>query len=196
MLLPLQLSSLTCPSLHHWDLAFAKVFFWFPMLSWLTLLAILNSCASPQPSTNHVILNLSTAISVPNGEVFEGRPCIYSVPCGMPALSTAAGTWVLDKCLLNEWTFITIHAHNCSNNNTYMCMCPRSVTRSCLTLCDPMDRSPPGSSVCGVSQARILEWVAISSSRGSSWPRDLTCVSWTGRWVLYHWAPWEASEET
>ena len=37
--------------------------------------------------------------------------------------------------------------------------------QSCLTLCDPMDSSPPGSSVHGISQARILEWVAISSSR-------------------------------
>ena len=40
----------------------------------------------------------------------------------------------------------------------------------CLTFCDPMDCSPPGSSVLGISQARVLEWVAISSSRGSSWP--------------------------
>ena len=50
------------------------------------------------------------------------------------------------------------------------------VTQSCLTLCDPMDCSPPGSSVHGILQARILEWVAISSSRGSSQPsRDRTC---------------------
>ena len=42
----------------------------------------------------------------------------------------------------------------------------------CPTLCDPMDCSPPGSSVHGILQARTLEWVAISSSRGSSQPRD------------------------
>ena len=46
----------------------------------------------------------------------------------------------------------------------------------CLTLCNPMDCSPPGSSVYGISQARILKWVAISSSRGSSLPRDQTCI--------------------
>ena len=46
------------------------------------------------------------------------------------------------------------------------------VAQSCLTLCDPMDCSPLGSSVLGILQARILEWVAISSSRGSSGPRD------------------------
>jgi len=47
----------------------------------------------------------------------------------------------------------------------------------CPTLCDPMDCSPPGSSVHGILQARTLEWVAISSSRGSSQPREQTQVS-------------------
>ena len=47
----------------------------------------------------------------------------------------------------------------------------------CLTLCDPMDYSPPGSSVHGILQARILEWPAMPSSRGASLPRDRTCVS-------------------
>ena len=45
-----------------------------------------------------------------------------------------------------------------------------AVTRSCRTLCDPVDCSLPGSSVCGIFQAKILEWVAISSSRRSLWP--------------------------
>ena len=49
--------------------------------------------------------------------------------------------------------------------------------QSYLTLCNPADCSPPGSSVHGISQARILEWVATSSSRGSSRPRDWTQVS-------------------
>ena len=51
------------------------------------------------------------------------------------------------------------------------------VAQSCPTLCDPMDCNPPGSSVHGILQARILEWVAISFSRGSSQPRDRTRVS-------------------
>ena len=51
------------------------------------------------------------------------------------------------------------------------------VAQSCLTLCDPMDCSRPGSSVHGILQARILEWVAISFSRGSSRLRDRTQVS-------------------
>ena len=65
-----------------------------------------------------------------------------------------------------------------------------SDTRSCPTLCNPMDCSLPGSSVHGILPARILEWVAISSSKGSSLPRDWTrvsCVSCIGRWILYHW---------
>ena len=56
-----------------------------------------------------------------------------------------------------------------------------------VTLCDPMDCSLPGSSVCGILQARILEWVAMPSSRGSPQPRDGTHVSCIGRRVLYHW---------
>ena len=55
-----------------------------------------------------------------------------------------------------------------------------------------MDCGPPGSSVHGILQARILEWVALSSSKGSSQPRDQTHVSCIGRWVLYHWATREA----
>ena len=58
--------------------------------------------------------------------------------------------------------------------------------QSCPALCDPMDCSPPGSSVHGILQARILEWVAIPFSRISSQPRDQTCVSSIGRQVLYH----------
>ena len=56
-------------------------------------------------------------------------------------------------------------------------------TQSCLILCDPMDRGacgPPGSSVHGILQARILEWVVMPSSRGSSKPRDQTQVSSIG----------------
>ena len=49
-----------------------------------------------------------------------------------------------------------------------------SFTQLCLILCDLIDCSPVGTSVCGIFQARVLEWVVISSSRGSSWPRDWT----------------------
>ena len=51
------------------------------------------------------------------------------------------------------------------------------VAQSCPTLCDPMDYSPPGSSIRGIFQARVLEWVAVFFSKGSSRPRDQTQVS-------------------
>ena len=67
------------------------------------------------------------------------------------------------------------------------------IAQSCpILFCDPMDYCPPGSSVHGIFQARILEWVAISFSRGSLWPRYQTCVSCIGRQILYHWATTEA----
>ena len=59
----------------------------------------------------------------------------------------------------------------------------------CKTLCNPVDYSLSGSSVHGILQTRILEWVAVHSSMGSSLPRDQTCISYIsyiGRWVLDH----------
>ena len=67
--------------------------------------------------------------------------------------------------------------------------------QSCPILCYSIDCSPSDSSVCGISQSRILEWVAISFSKDYSWPSNLTyisCVSCTGKQSLYHWATWEA----
>ena len=66
------------------------------------------------------------------------------------------------------------------------------VDQSCPTICDPMDYSPPGFSVHGILQARILEWVAISFSKRPSRPRDQTRVSCIGRQILYHWATRES----
>ena len=59
-----------------------------------------------------------------------------------------------------------------------------SVARSCPTLCDTMDYTPLCSHVHGISRARILEWVAIPFSRGSSWIRDQTLISCISKWVL------------
>ena len=66
----------------------------------------------------------------------------------------------------------------------YMLNCFR-----CVWLCNPVDYSPQGSSIRGILQARILEWVAMPSSRRSFQPRDqrhVSYVSWIGRWVLYY----------
>ena len=72
-------------------------------------------------------------------------------------------------------------------------VCIQSLSRVQL-FATPTDYNPPGSSVCGVLQASRLEWVAISSSRGSSQPRDRTricCVSCFGRQVFNHWTTWD-----
>ena len=74
------------------------------------------------------------------------------------------------------------------------CLCAQSLNS--VWLCNPMDCSLPDSSAHGIFQARVLEWVAISSSRGSYWPKDETCVSGIGRHILYHWATWELINKT
>ena len=66
------------------------------------------------------------------------------------------------------------------------------VARSYLTLCDPRDCSPPGSSVHGTPQATILKWVAILFCRGPSLPRYWTWVSWMARGFFTIWATSEA----
>ena len=74
-----------------------------------------------------------------------------------------------------------------------MCLC--ICAQSYLAPCNPVDCSPPASSVHGVSQARILEWVAISSSRGSSQSSDGIRISWVsciGKRILYHYTTWKA----
>ena len=74
------------------------------------------------------------------------------------------------------------------------CMCAK-LLQLCPTLCNPMDRNLSGSSVQGILQSRILEWVAMASSRGSFQPRDQTCISYascTVRKVLYHYRHLEA----
>ena len=71
----------------------------------------------------------------------------------------------------------------------YLFLCVCAITQSYPTLGDPIDCSLPGSSVHGILQARILEWDAISYSRGPSQPRDRTnvpCVSLIGRQILYY----------
>ena len=72
-------------------------------------------------------------------------------------------------------------------------VCAKSL-QSCPTLCNPMDCSPPGSSVYGILQARIREWVAMPSSKGSSQPRDQTQASLIAGRFFTDWATREAQE--
>ena len=95
------------------------------------------------------------------------------------AVGMPAGPW---QPLQHKWDEMG-SARNC-------CSCV--VSKLCLTLLRPIDYSLPGSSVHGISQARILEWVAISFSRGSSQPRDQIPVSCIGRLIIYQGATREA----
>ena len=75
----------------------------------------------------------------------------------------------------------------------YFILCVKvSVAQSCLTLCDPMDWGLPGSSVHGILQKTILEWVAIPFSRVASWPRDWTQISCIAGKFFTLWATREA----
>ena len=116
-----------------------------------------------------------------------------------------------NRTQLRNWATIATHPWTCQCDLVWgkgLCRCDevkglemRSLHITCMCvlshsvqlLCNPMDYRMPGSSVLGLSQARILEWVAISSS----WPRDLTClfgVSRTGRQILYHCTTWVGPE--
>ena len=85
-------------------------------------------------------------------------------------------------CSLKAYDFLYIVWAQC-----VFTMCVWMCVQSCLTLCDPMNYSPPGFSVHGFFQARILEWVAISSTRDQT-HISVSCI---GRCILYHWATWE-----
>ena len=81
------------------------------------------------------------------------------------------------------------YTYKYTNKCVHVCVCAQPL-RSCLTLCDPLDCNPPGSSVCG-----LLQWAAMPFAKGSSQPRDRThisCVSCIAGRFFTHWATWEA----
>ena len=119
---------------------------------------------SPPGSSVHGILQARilewVAISFSRG---SSRPRVKPASSELPALAGGLFTTTI------TWEALT---QLC----VCVCVCVL-VAQSCPFLCNPMDCSPPGSSIHGILQARILKWVAISFSRGSSQPRDQTQVS-------------------
>ena len=117
------------------------------------------------PTTEHRLFGLLTPTRTANpplnNEIREMSQCLSWIPSSKWASS------LKQKHFLVEWS---------------------EVTPLCLTLCDPMDCSPPGSSVHGDSQARTLEWAARPSSRGSPQPRDQTQVSYIAGRLFTNWA--------
>ena len=109
--------------------------------------------------------------------IFRVLVSAYCLWCFSIILQVVGGSWENDA-----WH----HAHT----HTHIYIYAQSL-QWCSTLCNPMDCSLPGSSAHGILQARILEWVVIPSSRGSSQPRDQThifYISCIGRQVLYHYS--------
>ena len=109
---------------------------------------------------------------------------MFADPCSPEEIQPSA--WIVDVA-------ISLPGFSCSFIST--CVHAKLLQLS-PTLCNPMDHSLPGSSVQGILQARILEWVVIFYARGSPWPKDRTHASYIiciGRQVLYHqhhlWSP-------
>ena len=107
----------------------------------------------------------------------------------------SAKPWKCGKHMF--WGSFVLRKHLQSNHmpsDSHLCndMKCSEVTQSCPTLCDPMDCSLPGASVHGIFQATVLEWVAISFSRGSSRPREWTRVSRIAGRCFNLWATREA----
>jgi len=125
------------------------------------------------------------------------RKTIFSLSSTVVVLFRFSVSAVIN--FVSAFFYEIIHFNLCPNLYIELCKicCCCLVTKSCLTLCDPMDCSPSGSSVHGILQARRVKWVAISYSRRSSWPKDQThvsCICCIGRHALYHCATWEAMQ--
>ena len=99
------------------------------------------------------------------------------------------------QCIYTTADILCVHKGTLDTQYMYMWVCVL-VAQSCLTLCNPMDYSPPGYSVLGILQAGILEWVAIPFSRRSSWPGDGIQVSYTAGRFFTFWASREAPYTT
>ena len=130
--------------------------------------------------TLHNFTELHKPLLHDKAEIHEGRlyiPCVYTTFFALIHLSIYA--WIVSTFYL-LWT-ILLWIKKWSE-----------VTQSCPTLCDPVDCSPPGSSIHGILQARILEWVAISFFRRSSWPKDQTQISHIAGRHFNLWATREA----
>ena len=99
------------------------------------------------------------------------------IPASCSPRQQASGCFPDSQVSIWGWTNVSSVCSLSTFNCRSVLIPPCHSLHLCLTLCHPMNCSLPGSSVHGILQARILEWVAISSSRGFSWSRDQTCIS-------------------
>ena len=136
-----------------------------------------GTCHLSLPGLNHVLLQLLIFKTLWNEFRVENRN---------EALCALGEIWHnRSSDIFRNWFY-----EPSSYTSLYLMYMHVKSLQSCLTLWYPMDCSLPGSSVHGILQARILEWVAMPSSRGSSQPRDRNYSSYIfciGRQILYHW---------
>ena len=119
--------------------------------------------------------------------IFKSLYLGASLPKKPAALGASVGR---KHTVSKQWLLLTVFSV-C----VCVCVCVCMLTQSRLTLYDPMDCRPSASSVHGIILTRILEWIDMPFSRGSSWPRDRTsisCVSCIGRQIIHPWVTWEA----
>ena len=140
---------------------------------------------------------LCSCVCVSDAWLCDPMDCSCQALCAwnFPGKSTRVGCHFLlqglfpcqgsNPCLLHllYWQVDSLPQVVCMHAQTFQ-LCP--------TLCNPIDCSPPGSSILGILQARILEWVSLPSSRGSSWPRNWTHISCVAGRLFTHWANWES----
>ena len=145
---------------------------------------------------SHVQLfgNLWTVVArkVPLSMGFSRQKYWNELPYPSPADLTDPGLepTSLNISCIGRLVFFYHWCHLRSSASLNHCVC--IVAQSCLTLCDPMDCSPPGSSVNGILQTRILKWVSMPFSRGFSQPRDRTQVFCIAGKFFTVWATREA----
>ena len=155
----------------------------------------------PPSSFSSCVQSLPASGSCPVSKLFTSGGQSVGIPASASVLPMNIQSWFplgwtslisLQSKLLSEvfssttiWKYHFFGTQPSLWSNYYFVLC--TVIQSCLTLWDPMDCSPQGSSLHGIFQRRILEWVAISSSRGSFWPRDQGHISCIASQLLYNW---------
>ena len=160
------------------------------MTEWLTH-TLYCSCCSKNNAMALLIVQLQCSISFSkNGNIYfevnyfspPGELPVYSIIISGPTSKTAFH-------LVSRYSLLTkYNPFSTQMLPQVTCVCAKSF-QLCPTLCNPMDCSLPGSCIHGILQARILERVAMPSSRRLSWPRDwilVSGISQIGRWILNH----------
>ena len=155
--------------------------FWLPFRKYPSLPLLLSSCEATRRhwGPNHVLCAHNTP--PPPSFLLLSSPTVTLVPWGATSCQFKTRRLTCAAQSKNHHTLGATHLKCESLNHSVI-----------SNSCDLMDCSPPGSSVHRILEARILEWVAISFSRGSSWPRDHTWVSCIAGRLLTVWAAREA----